>query len=93
MARGTYVWRNGEFVEKRSGEKLQTSGGIACPYVVRDISEYTSPIDGRPITSRSWRREDLARNDCVEVEPRKKPRGFKNARFAKKRGLPLGLNE
>ena len=35
------------------------------------------------------RREDLARNGCVEVEPRRKPRGFKNARFAKKRGLPL----
>lgn len=92
--RGTYVWRNGQFVEKRSGDVLRTrSDRICMPYVMRDIAEYASPIDGRPITSRSHRREDLLRNGCIEVEPRKKPRGLKNSRFAKKRNLPLGLNE
>jgi len=92
--RGTYVWRDGKFVEKRTGEPLAVAGGpIRMPFVMRDIPEYASPIDGKPITSRSHRREDLARNGCVEVEPRKKPRGFKNERFATKRGLPVGLNE
>ena len=43
----------------------------------------------RPITSRTHRREDLKRNDCVEVDPPKKPRGFKNERYAKKHNLPL----
>ena len=32
-------------------------------------SGYRSPIDGRPITTAAQRREDMARNDCVEYEP------------------------
>ena len=32
-------------------------------------SSYQSPIDGRPITTERQRREDMARNDCVEYEP------------------------
>ena len=32
-------------------------------------SAYRSPIDGRPITTAAQRREDMARNDCVEYEP------------------------
>lgn len=59
---------------------------IRCPMVMRDIPEYASPVDDRMITSRSWRREDLARNHCVEVDPPKRPRGFKNPAWAKKRG-------
>lgn len=92
--RATYVWRDGAFVEKRTGEKLQPKGGpIRMPYVMRDIPEYLSPIDGKPITSRSHRRYDLEKNNCIEVEPRKRPRGFKNKRFCEKRGLPYGLND
>lgn len=30
---------------------------------------YDSPIDGRPITSKQARLEDLARNNCMEYEP------------------------
>jgi len=30
---------------------------------------YDSPIDGRPITSRRARIDDLARNNCVEYDP------------------------
>lgn len=62
---------------------------ICAPMVMRDIPEYASPIDGRMITSRSWRREDLIRNGCIEVDPPRKKRTFKNPRFAKKWGLPL----
>ena len=32
-------------------------------------STYHSPIDGRLITTAAQRREDLARNDCIEYEP------------------------
>ncbi|MBM3347107.1 MAG: zinc ribbon domain-containing protein [Betaproteobacteria bacterium] len=35
-------------------------------------TEYTSPIDGRPITSEAARREDLARNNCVPYDPEMK---------------------
>jgi hypothetical protein len=68
------------------------------PSVMRDIAEYTSPIDGKPISSRSTRREDLKANDCVEWEPgigkkagadKRTPGLYKNAKFAKKHNLPL----
>lgn len=37
----------------------------------RDI-HYTSPIDGRPITSEAARRDDLERNNCQEYDPEMK---------------------
>lgn len=37
-------------------------------FVKPDI-RYTSPIDGKPITSMSQRRDDLARNGCIEYDP------------------------
>lgn len=37
-------------------------------FVQRDIC-YDSPIDGKPITNKHARREDLRRNDCVEWDP------------------------
>jgi hypothetical protein len=39
------------------------------PYIMGDTPEYTSPIDGRLISGRKQRREDLKRNDCVEYDP------------------------
>jgi hypothetical protein len=94
MARATYVLRNGQLVNKRTGEVSPSTGEIAMPMVMRDIPEYSSPIDGRMITSRSERREDLKRNNCIEVDPANtltKGRSdvFKNKRFAKKHGLTL----
>jgi len=87
----TYVWRNGAFVDKATGAPMEVrdANAICRPYVVSDIPEYRSPIDGRPITSRSERREDLKRNGCVEVDPPKHVRPLKNARFAAKHRLPL----
>jgi putative FmdB family regulatory protein len=42
---------------------------LSAPMVMPDIQAYQSPIDGRTINSRKQRREDLARNGCVEYEP------------------------
>ena len=64
-------------------------GEICAPMVMPDIPEYRSPIDGKLITSRSHRRYDLEKNDCILSPPPKKPRGYKNPKFALKRGLPL----
>lgn len=33
---------------------------------------YDSPIDGRPITSRDARREDMKRSGCIEYDPEMK---------------------
>lgn len=87
----TYVWRGDHFADKRTGEPMHLpyAGEIVAPMVVPDIPDYRSPIDGRVIGSRSARREDLARNNCVEVDPPRRPRGFKNPAYAKKHGLPL----
>jgi hypothetical protein len=89
--RTTYVFRNGKFVDKQTGEPMVTAEGcIFSPQILRDIPEYRSPIDGRPITSRSERREDLKRNGCVEWEPGMgKKAELKNERFAKKYGITL----
>lgn len=96
MARQTYVLRNGELVEKKTGVAAVLPDGPLCaPMVISDIPEYRSPIDGRMITSRSERREDLRRNNCVEAGDtalsltKGKRDVFKNARFAKKHGLQL----
>jgi hypothetical protein len=72
---------------------------FATPYIIGDIPDYVSPIDGKPITSRTHRREDLKRNDCVEWEPGmgknnksqkdRTPGLYKNPKFAKKHALPL----
>ena len=88
-----YVWSDGQFVERSTGAPmaLPYAGQIAMPTVLSDIPEYRSPVDGKLITSRSHRREDLARNNCVEWEPSLSPtKGkFRNKRFCEKRGLKV----
>ena len=87
-----YVWDSQSFIfrDRKTGEPMQVKddNAICMPMVRSDIPEYRSPIDGTLITSRSHRREDLARNGCVEMDPPKRPRGFKNKRFTKRHNLP-----
>ena len=97
MAR--YTWNNqlGEFVDRRTGEPMPKpfAGQVCMPSIQSDIPEYRSPIDGKPITSRSHRREDMARNNCIDYRDLAPPKGkqkegeFRNPRFAKKHGLKL----
>lgn len=90
-----YVKRSGEWVDKATGQRMTTdeerSGPIALPFVLSDIPEYTSPIDGNVITSRSQRREDMKRNNCVDARDFSSPTGGKirNKAFAEKRGLQV----
>lgn len=90
MAR--YVWRDGGFYDRATGEKMAVrEGPLCCPTVISDIPAYRSPIDGRVIGSRSERRDDLKRNNCVEFEPSMSPtKGkFRNPEFCRKRGLQV----
>ena len=57
----TYVYIDGEFVEK----KRDNSGRYH--YVMPDIQPYKSMIDGRMVTSRSEHRRHLKANNCIEV--------------------------
>ena len=86
-----YVFRAGAWRDPRTGAPMDLpAGDEACaPVVQSDIAEYRSPIDGRPITSRAQRREDLRRNGCVEADPPKERRGYRNRRFTEKRNLLL----
>lgn len=74
MAR--YVWKDDGFYDRQSGAPMAKpyAGCVVMPAIISDIPEYRSPIDGRPITSRSERRDDLKRNNCVEYEPSLAPR-------------------
>lgn len=42
---------------------------ILAPMVQGDIQAYESPVDGRYISGRAARRDDLLRHNCVEFEP------------------------
>lgn len=86
-----YVYRNGTFRDPHTNEpmSLPERDGPCCPMVISDIPEYASPIDGKMITSRSHRRYDLEANGCREADPPKKRRGYRNPKFAIKRGLSL----
>ena len=91
--RQRYVYRDGDLYSKTGNGApidIPEREFLCSPMVMRDTPEYSSPIDGRPITSRSARREDLIRNSCVEADPpRKGTRYLKNKRFCAKRGLPF----
>ena len=57
----TYVYINGEFVEKKRDEKGRYH------YIFPDFQPYKSMIDGRTITSREQHRRHLKANNCIEV--------------------------
>lgn len=88
-----FVFRNGHFRDPETNERMPVPDrkGLATPMVTPAMPEYTSPIDGRLITTRHERREDLKRNNCVPYEPSMSPtKGkFKNPHFAKKWGVQL----
>lgn len=86
-----YVWRDNGFYDRDGNPMAKPyAGQIVMPSVQSDIPEYLSPIDGKPITSRSHRREDLKRNNCVDARDLPSLNGkFKNKRFCKKWGLQV----
>ena len=86
-----FVWRDGAFRDPATLKPMEVPerDGVCAPRVMSDIEEYRSPIDGRLIDSRSARRYDLESNGCVEVDPPKRKRGYRNPGFARKRGLEL----
>jgi hypothetical protein len=75
-ARYKAVYRNGElFAEYVNGELSYLApsyspakrSDLPTPYVIKDIGEYWSPLDGTTITSRSQHREHMRAHDVVEV--------------------------
>lgn len=86
MAR--YRWNGRDYVDGDGNPMVDPSAPYVpvVPHIISDIPEYRSPVDGKLISSRSSRRDDLERNNCREWEPSDSPTGgkFRNARFAAK---------
>ena len=89
----SYVWRDGKFVDKRSGDPLlsereRKSKVITMPYVRGDLPGYVSPVTGKWIEGRAARREDLARTGCREVDPSEHKPIYQNYEFCQKHRKP-----
>lgn len=90
MPRYRQIHINGEWslVDVNSIPESETSS----PYIMGDIPEYTSPVDGRLISGRKQRREDLKRNGCVEYDPGMKDQS-RRMREDRDRKLEVSLGE
>lgn len=89
----TYVFRDGHFVDKRTGARMVTRGGIALPYIASDIPAYASPLGDGVIEGRRARREHLKRNGMREVDKSEFTPRYVNPEFAKKIGKELTVDE
>lgn len=67
MPRYRQIKQDGEWILVDVNECQEPD--IVTHYVMGDTPDYTSPIDGRLISGRKQRREDLRRNHCVEYDP------------------------
>lgn len=65
---------------------------VCAPMIQGDYPPYQSPIDGREISGRAARREDLLRNNCVEYEPSLKDHQMR-AKAASEEKLESGVEE
>lgn len=63
MSRATYVWRNGELVEKHLAAPIDSESNV--PGFIPDIQPFVSPIDGTVINSRTQYRDHCKRHDVV----------------------------
>lgn len=88
----TYIWTRDGF-KNRNGEPMPMPerDGLCAPMIISDMEPITSPIDGKPITSRSALRYELEKHGKRIVEPSESPTKGKirNEAFAKKRGLTV----
>ena len=86
----TYRWNGNRFVDKDGNPMVDPSVPFVpvIPQFMKPMPEYRSPVDGRLISSRQERKDDLDRNNCREWEKSDSPTGgkFRNERMAKKYG-------
>ena len=75
-----YIWRDGHWVERVTGERLVPEGQAwepVAPYIVGDIAPYQSPVTGEVISGRAAKRDDLQRHNCVDAGDLPSPTGGK----------------
>lgn len=68
-----YVFRDGRYVNKRTGDPMLSEQDrakpLATPMVVSDIPAYASPLGDGVIEGRAARREHFKRTNTREVDP------------------------
>jgi len=68
VVRARYVFRDGQFIERKTGEPMAAPDRIASPMLMADV-HYKSPLSGKEVTSRSQRREEMKIHGVREVDP------------------------
>lgn len=68
---GTFVFKYGRLMHKHEVNNIEDHDSkrsdLPSPMVMSDIPEYRNIVDGKMITSRSWHREFLKKNNLVEL--------------------------
>lgn len=85
-------------VDKETGEPMNPApheGAFPCPRVQSDIAPYLSPVDGRYVSGRRAKRDDMARHNCIDAADMPSPTGgrFRSRKFARKYGLERRARE
>lgn len=88
----TYVYRNGQMIDKATGEPMlseaEKARPLQTPKTFGDTPGYHSPVTGEWIEGKRARKYDMEKHGCVdgaEFGPRKNT--MKNEKFARKHGL------
>jgi hypothetical protein len=94
----TFIWQDGRIVNKATGEPMNSGhngGPPPCPRIIKDIAPYLSPVDGRYVSGRRAKRDDLARHNCVDAAELPSPTGgrLKSDKLIRKYGLPEHLKK
>ena len=90
----TFVYRNGQNVNKDTGEPMLTAaqrcGPIQTP-MVQAFTSYDCPITGKEITDPGMHKANLKKHNCVEAKEVSNGLNgeIKNHNFARKRGLTV----
>lgn len=82
-----YVYRNGDWFNKETGERMDVPEQVAMPMVQSDYPAYYSHASGKMIEGRRARRDDLARTGCRPFEPDEGPKYATSEKWAKRLGL------
>jgi len=68
-----FVFRDGQYVDKRTGEPMLSAEDrakpLAAPKVISDLPAYASPLGDGVIDGRAARREHFRRTNTREVDP------------------------
>lgn len=88
-----YVWREGHWRDKATGERAPMRDGLCTPMFVHDIAPYQSPVTGEVISGRAAKRDDLKRHNCVDAADLPSPTGgkFRTRKMVEKYRLPENL--